>query len=79
MTAKQIMDFAEKIANEPNMFYETELELNEERHEILCKLEKDYDNKKLNKQYKDVCEKFRLLHILRYQRLELMQEAKKGV
>lgn len=76
MTANQILDFAESIANEPNMFMNTEYELEEEKYQILCEMEKDCDNKKLKRKYQDVCEKFRLLRILRYQRLELMQEAK---
>lgn len=76
MTANQIMDFADKIAGEPNMFYETELELAEEKYKVLCELEKDFDSKKLKRQYRDVCEKQRLIGILKYQRLELMQEAR---
>lgn len=77
MTGKQLMDFADKIAIEQNMFYNTELDLQEEKTQILIKIERDPSNKKLVKQYNDVCEKQRLIGILKYQRLELMIEAKK--
>ena len=40
MTGKQLMDFADKIANEQNMFYNTELDLQEEKTQILIKIER---------------------------------------
>lgn len=75
MNAKQIMDFADEHAYEPNMFNDLEQTLDEEKFNILIELESNPDDKKLNRQYKDVCEKSRMLHIMRRQRLELFREA----
>lgn len=41
----------------------------------LGELESNPDDKKLNRQYKDVCEKMRMVLIMRRQRLELFREA----
>lgn len=75
MNAKQIMDFADEHAYEPNMFNDLEQTLDEEKFNILVELESNPGDKKLNRQYKDVCEKSRMLHIMRRQRLELFREA----
>lgn len=75
MNAKQIMDFADEHACEPNMFNNLEQTLDEEKFNILLELESNPGDKKLNRQYKDVCEKSRMLHIMRRQRLELFREA----
>lgn len=76
MIAKAIMDFVEQYAHEPDMFGDLEMKLNEEKCEVLVKLESDYHNKKLNRQYKDICEKLRMIHLMRFQRLELFMQAK---
>ena len=73
MNAKQIMDFADEHAYAPNMFNDLEQTLDEDN--ILVELESNPGDKKLNRQYKDVCEKSRMLHIMRRQRLELFREA----
>lgn len=75
MNAKQIMDFADEHANETNMFNDLERALDEEKFNILVELESNPDDKKLNRQYKDVCEKMRMVLIMRRQRLELFREA----
>lgn len=75
MNAKQIMDFADEHAYEKNMFNDLEQTLDEEKFNILIELESNPGDKKLNRQYKDVCEKSRMLHIMRRQRLELFREA----
>lgn len=74
MNAKQIMDFADEHAYEPNMFHDLEQTLDEEKFNILVELESNPGDKKLNRQYKDVCEKSRMVHIMRRQRLELFRE-----
>ena len=75
MNAKQIMDFADEHAYEPNMFNDLERTLDEEKFNILVELESNPGDKKLNRQYKDVCEKMRVVLIMRRQRLELFREA----
>ena len=77
MTAKQIMDFAEQNSNAKDMFNELEEELNEEKTATLIKLESDYKNKKLTRRYNDICEKLRMVMIMRTQRLELFLQAQK--
>lgn len=72
MTAKQIMKFAEDHAYDENMLNDLELELNEEKYEILVKLEHEPDSRKFNREYQDVLEKLRMIHILRLQRLEFL-------
>lgn len=76
MNAKQIMDFADEHAYEKNMFNILEQTLDEEKFNILVELESNPGDKKLNRQYKDVCEKSRMVHIMRRQRLELFREAR---
>lgn len=75
MNAKQIMDFADEHAYETNMFNGLERTLDEEKFNILIELESNPGDKKLNRQYKDVCEKMRMVVIMRRQRLELFREA----
>ncbi len=75
MNAKQIMDFADEHAYEKNMSNDLEQTLDEERFNILIELESNPGDKKLNRQYKDVCEKMRMVLIMRRQRLELFREA----
>ena len=69
------MDFADEHAKETNMFNDLERTLDEEKFNILVELESNHDDKKLNRQYKDVCEKMRMVLIMRRQRLELFREA----
>ena len=71
------MDFADEHAYETNMFNDLERTLDEEKFNILVELESNPGDKKLNRQYKDVCEKSRMVHIMRRQRLELFREAGK--
>lgn len=75
MNAKQIMDFVDEHAYEKNMFHDLEQTLDEEKFNILIELESNPGDKKLNRQYKDVCEKIRMVVIMRRQRLELFREA----
>ena len=49
MNAKQIMDFADKYAYEPNMFNDLERTLDEEKFNILVELESNPGDKKLNR------------------------------
>ncbi len=76
MTAKQIMDFMEKYAHDTNMFGQLEQDLTQEKFNVLILLEHDPDNKKLIRQYTDICEKLRAISIMRFQRLELFYQAK---
>ena len=45
MNAKQLMDFADKYAYEPNMFNDLERTLDEEKFNILVELESNPDDK----------------------------------
>ena len=69
------MDFADEHAYEKNMFNDLEQTLDEEKFNILVELESNPGDKKLNRQYKDVCEKSRMVHIMSRQHLELLREA----
>ena len=75
MNAKQLMDFADEHAYEPNMFNDLERALDEEKFNILVELESNPGDKKLNRQYKEKRKKMRMVHIMRRQRLELFREA----
>jgi len=77
MNAKKIMDFAEQHASDENMFNDLEEELDQEKYDVLLELESDPNNKTLNRQYVDICEKQRMVHIMRQQRLELFLQAQK--
>lgn len=46
MNAKQLMDFADKYAYEPNMFNDLERTLDEEKFNILVELESNPGDKK---------------------------------
>ena len=74
MNAKQLMEFAGEQAYEPNKVNDLERALDEEKFNILVELESNPVDKKLNRQYKDVCEKMRMVLIMRRQRLELFRE-----
>ncbi len=76
MTAKQIMDFAEANSHAPDMFGDLEQELINAKFDVLVELEKDFGNKKLTRKYNDICEKLRMIFIMRAQRLELFMQAK---
>lgn len=76
MTAKAIMDFIEKYAHEPDMFGNLEQDLTNEKYDILVEIEHNYENKKLNRKYQDICEKLRMIQLMRMQRLELFMQAK---
>ena len=75
MTAKQILDFAEKYAHEESMFNELENKLQKDKIDILIQLEHEPKNKKLYKQYVDICQKLRMIAIMRGQRLELFYQS----
>ena len=75
MTAKQIMDYAESIENDKSMFRDIEEKLGEEKLAVLINLERNPGDKKLTKQYNDICEKLRMIFILRRTRLELLHQA----
>lgn len=76
MTAKQIMDFVEENAHSKDMFADLEQDLTNQKYDILVKLERSPKDKKLKKQYSDVCEKLRMIYLMRVQRLELLMQAK---
>lgn len=76
MTAKQIMDFVEENSHSKDMFGDLEQDLTNQKYDILVKLEKSPNDKKLKKQYYDVCEKIRMIYLMRAQRLELFSQAK---
>lgn len=75
MTAKQIVDYAESIENDKSMFRGIEEKLGEEKLAVLINLEHNPRDKKLAKQYNDICEKLRMIFILRRTRLELLHQA----
>lgn len=75
MTAKQIMDFVEENAHSKDMFGDLERDLTNQKYDILVKLEKSLSDKKLKKQYYDVCEKIRMIYLMRVQRLELFEQS----
>lgn len=75
MTAKQIMDFVEENAHSKDMFGDLENDLTNQKYDILVKLEKSPNDKKLKKQYYDVCEKIRMIYLMRVQRLELFEQS----
>lgn len=75
MTAKKIMDFMEENAHDSDMFGELEQNLTNEKFNVLVLLEHDPDNKKLMRQYTDICEKLRAISIMRFQRMELFYQA----
>ena len=75
MTAKQILDFAEQYAHEKDMFGAVEDNLQREKFDVFCKLEQEPNNKKLYRQYVDICEKLRMLCLMRNQRLELFYQS----
>ena len=75
MNAERLMDFADEHAYDTNRFNDLERTLDEEKFNIHVELESNPGDKKLNRQYKDVCEKMRMVLIMRRQRLELFREA----
>lgn len=75
MTAQKLMDWVDKIGNADDMFGNLEIELTEAKFNVLVKIEHDPDNRKLNSKYKDICEKLRMIYIMRQQRLMLFMQA----
>ena len=76
MTAKKIMEFAEKHAYAENMFNDLDASLCDEKTDVCIALESNPDNKKLKRRYDDICEKQRMIRIMRVQRLELFRQSK---
>ena len=77
MTAKQIMDFADKHAKDTWNFYFIKEALIYERDKLTAELESTPFNKKLKNKLQEVNEKIRMLDIMYSQRLELLNQAKK--
>lgn len=75
MTAEQILNFAEEHANDTNLFRDIKEELERYKLDLAIRLENNLDCKKLNKQYKDVCEKIRMINLMQRQRLELFYQS----
>ena len=75
MTAKQILEFGEKYAHEKYMFNEIKETLEIEKTDIVLKIEQQPNNKKLYKQFGDVCEKLRMIRLMQNQRLELFYQS----
>ncbi len=75
MTAKKIMDVMEENAHDTDMFGTLEQNLTNEKFNVLVILEHDPDNKKLIRQYTDICEQLRAISIMRFQRVELFYQA----
>lgn len=75
MTARKLMDWVDKIGKAEDMFGELESELNNAKYDVLVKIEHDPHNRKLNSEYNDICEKLRMVYILRQQRLILFMQA----
>lgn len=75
MTAQKLMDWIDEIGKAADMFGELEIELNEAKYDVLVKIEHDPDNRRLNAAYKDICEKLRMIYIMRQQRLMLFMQA----
>ena len=75
MTAKQILDFAEKHAHEKDMFNELSNILESEKIDLVIKLEEQPNNKKLLKQFSNVKEKLRIISLMKNQRLELFYQS----
>lgn len=75
MTAKQIMDFAEKHSQDTDMFDCIRKDITEERYQILIQLEKEPDNKKLRRLYQATYEKERMIQIMYTQRMELLRQS----
>lgn len=76
MTAKQLMDFAEKHSQDKDMFESIKEEINAERYQLLIKLEQEPDDKKLKRLYLDTYDKERMIQIMSTQRMELLRQSK---
>ena len=75
MMAQKLMDWIDEIGRAEDMFGELEIELNEAKYNVLVKIEHDPDNRRLNAEYRDICEKLRMVYIMRQQRLMLFMQA----
>lgn len=77
MTAKQIMDFADKHARDSWNFCFIKEALEYERDNLIVKLERTPFDKRLKNKIQELNEKIRMLNIMYSQRLELFNQAKK--
>lgn len=75
MTAKQLLIFAEQHAADKDAFQTILDDLQKEQSRILCALETESKNKKLNRQYLDICEKLQIINLMQRQRLELFYQS----
>lgn len=74
MTAKQLLEFASEHMTDEN-FFSLLGTLQLEQTEIARQLETAPKNKKLLKQYEDVCEKMQVIQLMQGQRLELFYQS----
>ena len=70
MTAKQLLNFASQHMTNTDLFSLLGT-LQTEQLEIARQLETKPTNKKLLKQYTDICEKMQIIQLMQSQRLEL--------
>ncbi len=74
MTTKQLLAFAaEHLTNKDLFSVLSSLQI--EQLDIARQLETDSKNKKLTKQYTDICEKMQIIQLMQSQRLELFYQS----
>ena len=74
MTAKQLLIFASQHTTNTDLFSLLGT-LQTEQFEIARQLETKPKNKKLLKQYTDICEKMQIIQLMQSQRLELFYQS----
>ena len=74
MTAKQVLEFAAQHITNTDLFSLLG-SLQQEQLEIARQLETNPKNKKLVKQYADICEKMQMIQLMQSQRLELFYQS----
>lgn len=74
MTAKQLLNFATEHSKDESLFSVLEI-LEGEQIEVARQLEISPEDKKLLRQYDDVCEKQQIIHLMQSQRLELLYKS----
>lgn len=74
MTAKQLLNFAAQHITNMDLFSLLG-SLQIEQLEIARQLETNPKNKRLTKQYTDVCEKMQIIQLMQSQRLELFYQS----
>ena len=74
MTAKQLLTFAVDYSTDKDLFSVLST-LQSEQLEVARQLEATPKNKKLLRQYNDICEKLQIIQLMQSQRLELFYQS----